>query len=80
MAGALNSLAYGRGASSPAFTIASLKRALSHLHKAQALLEIAEEQVLLAQEIIQRVRTEFFEMREGILKLMDKFRGRSINN
>lgn len=80
MAGALNSLAYGRGASSPAFIIASLKRALSHLHKAQALLEIAEEQVLLAPEIIQRVRTEFFEMREGILKLMDEFRGRSIND
>lgn len=80
MAGALNSLAYGRGISSPAFTIASLKRALSHLHKAQALLEITEEQVLLAPEITQRVRKEFFEMREGILNLMDEFRGRSIND
>ena len=77
MAGALNSLAYGRGLHSPAFTTASLKRALSHLHKAQKLLVLVEEQALIPAEIGSRVRTEFFEIREGILKLMDEFRGRS---
>ncbi len=60
----------------PAFTVASLKRALEHLHKSQAGLEALVPKKLLPDKVIAEARQELFEIREGILKLMDEFRGR----
>ena len=76
LAGALNSMARGKGFHDPAFTTASLKRALDHLHKSQAGLEAVAPKKLLPSEMISEARRELFEIREGILKLMDEFRGR----
>jgi hypothetical protein len=77
LAGALNDLAYGRDLFVPAFSAASLKRALSHLHAAQKALEKVQNQKVLPSKTTDRVRAEFFEIREGILHLLDEFRGRS---
>lgn len=76
LVGALNGLAEGRGFSDNAFTVACLKRALDHLHKSQAGLEAAAQKNLLPENIAAGARKELFEIREGILKLMDEFRGR----
>lgn len=76
LAGALNSLAYGRSLTEGAFIVAYLKRALGHLHQGQAALEKVAVKSLLPAESIQRVRKEMFEIREAILALMDEFRGR----
>jgi PAS domain-containing protein len=76
LAGALNGIAQDRGIVNPAFTVACLKRALDHLHKSQAGLEAVAAKKLLPEQIIAAARKELFEIREGILKLMDDFRGR----
>jgi len=76
LGGALNDLAHGRGYRANAFTIAYLKRALDHLHKAQAGLEAVALKKLLPEKMITGARKELFEIREGILKLMDELRGR----
>ncbi len=76
LAGALNGIAEGRGITDDAFTVACLKRALSHLHKSQAGLEAVAPKKLLPAKMIAEARQELFAIREGILKLMDKFRGR----
>ena len=76
LAGALNGIAQDRGTADPAFTVACLKRALDHLHKSQAGLEAVALKKLLPEKIIAEARKELFEIREGILKLMDEFRGR----
>jgi hypothetical protein len=76
LAGALNGIAHGRGYRDDAFTVACLKRALDHLHKAQAGLEAVAPKKLLPEKITAEARQELFEIREGILKLMDEFRGR----
>jgi len=76
LAGALNGIAHGRGYRDDAFTVAYLKRALDHLHKAQAGLEAVAPKKLLPDKITTEARQELFEIREGILKLMDEFRGR----
>jgi hypothetical protein len=76
LAGALNGFAEGRGFSSGAFTTALLKRALNHLHKSQARLEAIASKKILSARSVNRARKELFEIREGILKLMDDFRGR----
>jgi len=76
LAGALNGIAEGRGYRDDAFTVAYLKRALDHLHKSQAGLEAAATKKLLPEQLISEARKELFEIREGILKLMDEFRGR----
>jgi hypothetical protein len=76
LAGILNHLAYGRDAMVPGFIIAGLKRALGHLHKTQQLLSETEKENLLLKQTTDRVLEELFEIREGILKLMDEFRGR----
>ena len=76
LAGALNGLTRGRGEEDSAFVVARLKRALDHLHKAQAGMEAVAPKKLLPPEIINKSRTELFEIRESILKLMDEFRGR----
>jgi hypothetical protein len=76
LGGALNGLAQGRGYRDDAFTVAYLKRALNHLHKAQAGLEAIVPKKLLPEKMAAEARKELFEIREGILGLMDEFRGR----
>jgi hypothetical protein len=76
LAGALNSIARGEDFPDPAFTVASLKRALDHLHKAQAGLEAVARKNLLPEKMVAEARKELFGIREGILKLMNEFRGR----
>ena len=77
LAGALNSIARGEGFADAAFTVAHLKRALDHLHKSQAGLEAVAPKQLLRETMIAEARKELFEIREGILRLMDEFRGRA---
>jgi hypothetical protein len=74
LAGALNVLAYGRDLTPRPAIVARLKRALDHLHKAQAGLEDVAGRALLPKEVTGRVRGEMFEIREGILRLMEDFR------
>jgi hypothetical protein len=76
LAGALDGVAQERGTADAAFTVACLKRALDHLHKAQAGLEAVAKKKLFSEEKLAEARKELFEIREGILKLMDEFRGR----
>ena len=76
LAGALGGIADGRAAAAAGFTVAYLKRALDHLHRAQAGLEAVAPKRLLPAEMIVAVRAELFAIREGILKLMDELRGR----
>lgn len=74
LAGALDSLAYGRDHKDGAFVVACLKRALSHLHAAQAALEKVAPKKLLPDETTASTRTELFQIREEILRLMKEFR------
>ena len=76
LAGALNSLAYGRDQLAPAFATACLKRGLRHLHAAQKALTEVQDKKLLPPISTNRIRDELFQTREDILKLMDEFRGR----
>jgi hypothetical protein len=76
LAGALSPIARGEAEPDPPFTVAYLKRALGHLHKAQAGLEGVARQKLLPENIIAEARRELFEIREAILQLMDQYRGR----
>jgi len=76
LAGALNGIAEDHGFADGAFTVACLKRALDHLHKAQAGLEAVVPKKLLPEKMTAEARKELFEIREGILKLMDELRGR----
>lgn len=77
LAGALNSLAYGRDAKDGAFIVACLKRALSHLHAAQAALEKVAPKKLLPEKVISSTRAELFAIRDEILRLMTEFRKKS---
>ena len=74
LAGALGSLAYGRDTHESGFIVACLKRALNHLHKAQAGLENVAPKKLLPENVVGQTRKELFEIREGILRLMKEFR------
>ena len=56
--------------------MAYLKRALDHLHQAQASLEAVAPKHLLPEPLMAEARQELFAIREGILRLMDEFRGR----
>ena len=76
LAGALHPIARGEGCRDKSFTVAYLKRALDHLHKSQAGLEAVAPKKLLPEKMVAEARQELFEICEGILKLMDKFRGR----
>jgi hypothetical protein len=76
LGGALPGVAQGRGPRDGAFTVAYLKRALGHLHKAQAGLEAVAPKKLLPEKMVSEARKELFEIREGVLRLMDEFRGR----
>ena len=77
LAGALNSLAYGRDMCEPGFVVACLKRALDHLHKAQAALEKVAPKNFVPQKILSKARQDLFEIREEILRLMAEFRKQS---
>ena len=77
LGGALIGLAQGRAFRDDSFTVAYLKRALDHLHKAQAGLEAVAPKKLLPPRMVAEARAELFEIREGILKLMDQFRGKA---
>jgi len=46
------------------------------LHKSQAGLEAVAPKELLPETMVTEARKELFEIREGILRLMDGFRGR----
>ena len=76
LAGALDGIARGEGFADAAFTVAYLKRALDHLHKSQAGLEAVSPKKLLPETMIAEARKELFDVREGILRLMDQLRGR----
>ena len=76
LAGALNPFARGERSRDAAFTVACLKRALDHLHKSQAGLTAVAPRQLLPEAMVVEARKELFEIREGILRLMDEFRGR----
>jgi hypothetical protein len=76
LAGALDGRARGEGSPDAAFTVAYLKRALDHLHKSQAGLEATALRQVLPESMVAEARKELFELREGILRLMDEFRGR----
>jgi hypothetical protein len=76
LAGALNGIARGLDPSDAAFTVAYLKRALDHLHQSQAGLEAVAPKQLLPEKLVAEARQELFTLREGILQLMDEFRGR----
>ena len=76
LAGALDGIAQGYGRDDSAFTVAYLKRALAHLYKAQAGLEAVAPKNLLPNEMIGEAREEIFHIREQILELMNRFRGR----
>ena len=72
LGGALNGIARGQGFRDPAFTVAYLKRALDHLHKAQAALTAVAAKGLMPNEVMIEARQELFEIREGILGLMNE--------
>jgi hypothetical protein len=74
LAGALDSLAYGRDHRDGAFTVAYLKRALGHVHAAQAALKKVAPKDLLPAETVTATRAELFAIREEILRLMEEFR------
>jgi len=76
LGGALDGIAEGRPYGDDSFTVAYLKRALDHLHKSQAALEAVAPKKLLPEAMVKEARQELFEIREGILKLMDELRGR----
>ena len=76
LAGALNSIARGRGPADAAYTVAYLKRGLDHLHRSQSGLEKVSKRKQLPAGMLAEARQELFELREGILKLMGEFRGR----
>lgn len=86
LAGALDGIAEGWGPNDAAFTVAYLKRALDHLHKSQAGLEAMARKPAkargakrgggLPEALITEARQELFEIREGILRLMQELRDR----
>jgi len=75
LAGALNGIAQDRHTPDAAFTVACLKRALNHLHQSQAGLEQVAKREVLPAKLVAESRAELFALREGILKLMNEFRG-----
>jgi hypothetical protein len=74
LAGALNGIARGREHRDNAFTVAYLKRALDHLHKAHTGLEAVAPRNLLPNGMLAEARKELLEIRQGILNLMDELR------
>ena len=54
--------------------MACLKRALGHLHAAQAALEKVAPKNLVPEPALEHARRELFGIRDGILELMKQFR------
>lgn len=77
LAGALEGIAEHRHTMEPAFVVACLKRALDHIHQAQAGLEAVAPRRLLPESLLLAARQELFGIREGILKLMNTYRGQA---
>jgi hypothetical protein len=75
LAGALDRLGYAPPLEESPFLVACLKRALNHLHAAQAALEKVAPKPLLPAEIVESTRAELFSIREEILRLMKQYRG-----
>jgi hypothetical protein len=78
IAGALDSLAYDDDDSSRdgGFVVAALKRALNYLHKSVAAAERVAQKNLLPRERLESFRADLFEVREEMLSLMQRFRGK----
>jgi hypothetical protein len=75
IAGALDSLAYDDDDSRDGgFVVAALKRALNYLHKSVAAAEKVAEKNLLPKDRLEAFRADLFEVREEMLKLMQRFR------
>jgi hypothetical protein len=60
----------------PAFVVACLKRALNHLHASLAGLEAAARKQLLPETMAAGARQDLFDIRTGILQLMEEYRHR----
>lgn len=75
LAGALNSLWEDKGNVDAAFTVAYLKRALNHLHEAQAAFQPVRDRALLPADEQAFWESELAAVREEILRLMDRYRG-----
>ncbi|HEY4283921.1 MAG TPA: hypothetical protein VGM62_12720 [Chthoniobacterales bacterium] len=78
IAGALNSLAYDDDDShrDGGFVVAALKRALNYVHKSIAAAERVAQKKLLPADRLETFRTEQFGIREEMLALMQKYRGK----
>lgn len=74
LAGALDTIARGDRSIDSGFIVALLKRALSHLHSSQAGLETVSRKKILPDKVVVEARKDLFEIREGILRLMEKLR------
>jgi len=78
LAGALNSLAYDEaGFREGAFVVALLKRALTYVHASMAAVEKVAAKNSIDADRLGAFRKEWFEIREEILHLMERFRGKS---
>jgi len=75
IAGALDSLAYDEDLRDGGFIVAALKRALNYLHQSVSAAEKVAAKNLLDSERLESFRTDLFEVREEILRLMERFRG-----
>ncbi|MHA3771942.1 hypothetical protein ACXR0O_10440 [Verrucomicrobiota bacterium sgz303538] len=75
LAGALSDLAEGTDLYEPGFVVALLKRALEVLNEALSALEALAEKPVLPREKIATVRFELLSVREGMLTLIQYFRG-----
>lgn len=75
LAGALDGIAKNQDTMAPAFVVACLKRALDHVHQAQAGLEVVAPRRRLPESLVLAARQELFGIREEILKLMNTYRG-----
>jgi hypothetical protein len=75
MAGALNHLAY-RDDTGGGFVVANLKRALGHLHRALSAAEKVAGKGLLEPDWLQAAQRDLFAIREDVLALMQRFRGK----
>lgn len=78
LAGALQGIAEGNDPIEPGFTVAYLKRALDYLHSAQRKLDAGAGSVESEplREWVRLQQSELMEIRQGILDLMDGYRGR----
>jgi hypothetical protein len=75
LAGALNGLAYHNSPDYAGFIVARLKRALSYLNKSVAATAAVARKKLVEPDRLEAFRKELFEVREEILRLMERFRG-----